>query len=356
MLVRSLPVLMLVLLAGCNEPDEIRTYSQPKPANSPGQAAEPTGGESRILGAMIPAEAPEWFFKVTATPAQIDTIAADFEKLVKSVKLKAGAEPTYDLPAGWAAGPVKTGTVRQMTIKAPGDLELTITQASGDPAGNVQRWAGQVGLRMTADDLGKYTRSVETTGGPKALIADLKGTKMAGRGGPFMNPNPNNPSSPSAPNTLVSPSLPPTANAGGTEYRILGAMLPADKPEWFFKITGPSAVVGPLAADFDKFVASIKLTPNNPPTFDLPAGWSAGPAKNDGITHSTVRVPGDLLLTVTAARGDAQLNLNRWAGQVGAAGDGKQSKTIDTAGGTKALVADLRGPNNPMSGRMMGGR
>ncbi len=146
------------------------------------------------------------------------------------------------------------------------------------------------------------------------------------------------------------------------EYRILGAMYPADNPRWFFKLPGPTAELTKYEADFDKLIESVSL-PNNdkPPEFTTPEGWKRGPGRGD-IVAATIRTPdGKYEVTVTSSSGGVLSNLKRWATdpkQLGGKGFDqndipKVTKRIN-ANGVKGLRADLRGPNNPATkGPMM---
>lgn len=154
------------------------------------------------------------------------------------------------------------------------------------------------------------------------------------------------------------PEVGPTA-AGG-EYRILGAMYPADDPAWFLKLTGPADLVAKAEIDFDKLAATVKLRGDSAPEFALPAGWRL--AGKRSIHAETARTPDGLEMTVTASRGGVAQNVGRWAGQVGqsfAAADlAKVTKPIEAAGG-KGLRVDVRGPQNPLAtgmAPMMGGK
>jgi hypothetical protein len=150
--------------------------------------------------------------------------------------------------------------------------------------------------------------------------------------------------------------------AGQGDYRILGAMFPADEPAWFFKLTGKADALAAHEAAFDKFLASVKFPdgPAKPPTYDLPDGWkSEGPR---GMRADTIRFgPADspLEMTVISAMGGPKENVDRWAGQLGAKADfAKATKEISTAGGVKGLRVDVTGPKNPAGagGPFMGGR
>ncbi len=145
------------------------------------------------------------------------------------------------------------------------------------------------------------------------------------------------------------------------EYRILGAMFPADSPAWFFKLSGKADALAVHQAEFDKFLASVRFPegPDKPPAYDLPAGWkSAGPRS---IHTDTIRLgPADspLELTVTPAMGGVKQNVQRWAGQLGTSETGEATKEITTTAGAKGVRVDLTGPKNPAGsgGPFMGGR
>ncbi|QEG31269.1 hypothetical protein GobsT_60900 [Gemmata obscuriglobus] len=167
----------------------------------------------------------------------------------------------------------------------------------------------------------------------------------------------------------ISVSTAPKANGGGggggavSEYRILGAMYPADSPEWFFKLPGPADDLAKYEADFDKLLASVSLAPGGQPKFDAPEGWKVGPGRA-GIVIATIRTPdGKYEVTITSSTGGVEPNLKRWAvDQLGQKSFGpedvaKVTKPVE-AKGVKGLKADLRGPNNPApkgGPMMMGG-
>jgi hypothetical protein len=136
-------------------------------------------------------------------------------------------------------------------------------------------------------------------------------------------------------------------------YRILGGMFPADAPQWFFKLAGPTDALTPYEAGFDKMLASVSLPPGGgPPEFATPEGWVRGPGRA-GIVVATVRTPdGKFEVTVTSSAGGVHGNLKRWAvqqlGQPDFTRDDVAKVTSPVqAKGVKGLRADVRGPNNP---------
>jgi hypothetical protein len=164
----------------------------------------------------------------------------------------------------------------------------------------------------------------------------------------------------------------PEASATG-EFRIFGAMFPADQPEWFFRVVGPADKLEPHKEKFLKLVSSVRF-PNGlskDPAFDVPEGWKLGGGRPGqtigGIMIAgpveTVLIDGDktLEITVTPALGDPFQNLRRWHvdllgnKDLARADLPNLTKPIETQK-VKGLFADLKGPKNPAARRMMGGR
>ena len=149
------------------------------------------------------------------------------------------------------------------------------------------------------------------------------------------------------------------------EYRILGAVYPAESPVWYFKLTGPAAELAKHETDFDAFIASVKLAGDALPTFTLPNGWKTAGPKTVGSGNfkfrfdETIKI-GDLELTISQAQGGLVGNVDRWSGQVGGpevmiGNVGKYTREFAAAGG-KGIRVDVKGPKNPAGGRpMMGG-
>ena len=142
-------------------------------------------------------------------------------------------------------------------------------------------------------------------------------------------------------------------------FRILGALYPADAPTWFFKFTGSAEQVAKYEADFDKLAATVRLAaePTEVPSFTLPEGWTrGGPRTARGIKiDETIKFgPGNAQqeVTITNVPGGGILqNVGRWANQLGLPEPrldniGRVTREFD-ANGVKGLRVDLRGPNNP---------
>jgi hypothetical protein len=176
-----------MLAAGCGSGDGVTSYRVPKATER--DAARPAAGDYRMLGLMAPAENPVWFFKFAGPAAEIEKYVADFDAIATSTKLPpGGGVPEFKLPAGWTRGGPREGFVRvDETLKPPGgDLEVTITQSAGGVPANLKRWVDQIGLRPDADDVAKYTRTIDASG-VKVLLVDLRGPNdPATKRGPMM--------------------------------------------------------------------------------------------------------------------------------------------------------------------------
>ncbi len=152
----------------------------------------------------------------------------------------------------------------------------------------------------------------------------------------------------------VEPDMPEPAADG---ERILGAFVAgpktADGQAWLvFKMRGPPEAVGKRAADFDRFLAGIRLPEGKTlPEWDLPKHWRVGPPA-DQISHLSLRTghqrtPADF--TFSLVSGELGANVNRWQDQVGVPRTAeadlpalwKESKTAD---GHAVYRLDLKGP------------
>jgi hypothetical protein len=153
----------------------------------------------------------------------------------------------------------------------------------------------------------------------------------------------------------------PALVADGTEYRILGAMYPAGQPGWYwyFKFAGPADEITAQEANFTALAKTVKLQadPSALPSFDLSEGWTRTGPRVDSrggvqVKFDEVLKVGAVECTVSYVGGGKDFNLNRWAGQVGAAPVAAAKGTTEfTANGVTALRVDLRGPKNPVSGK-----
>ena len=139
----------------------------------------------------------------------------------------AGPALTWTAPAEWRAKPASA--MRKGSYAVPGEggveADLSITAFPGDVGGelaNVNRWRGQVQLPPLGEaDLGGAISHVAQNGLPFTL-ADF------------------------------------AAGNGSKSQRILGAIVPYADSTWFFKLTGPDALVAKSKPDFLAFLKTVK--------------------------------------------------------------------------------------------------
>jgi hypothetical protein len=240
------------------------------------------GHQARVLGAILKQPAQTWFFKLTGDADLVASQREAFVGFLKSVEFATGAamppvappqrsantndlppdargvpvtapltegalppgHPSIEgtpLPPDMAAQPVPTATGQALVWTAPaqwspkqgstmrkgsylisgpeGDGDLAITAFPGDVGGdlaNVNRWRGQLQLPPVAD----------LAGAVQPL--DVNGLHM-----------------------LVFDA----ANSGS---RILGAIVPRPGETWFFKLTGPDALVARTKPAFLDFLQTVK--------------------------------------------------------------------------------------------------
>lgn len=196
------------LFTGCSKP-EIATYRAPK---DPVPAAKSAGTPHEHGSAAPAAPAP--------APAPGGTMAGT------PVATASGPGLTWSAPASWSA---KAGSAMRRgsyAIKGEGgEADLSITAFPGDVGGdlaNVNRWRGQIGLGpIGAGDLAGAVQRLERNG-LKLGVVDLGGA------------------------------------TGANPQRTLAAIVPHSGSTWFFKLTGPDALVAKEKAAFMAFLDTIK--------------------------------------------------------------------------------------------------
>ena len=139
---------------------------------------------------------------------------------------------SFVLPAGWEKVPPSSSMrVAQAVIPGPGGgAEMAVFHfgagQGGDVEANLQRWVGQV-----EPDAGSAPqRETFESNGLRVTWVEVRGTLKAGQMG--MGPATAQPNS-----------------------RLLGAVIEGDGGPWFFKATGPDAILGPQR---DAFVAMLR--------------------------------------------------------------------------------------------------
>ncbi|MFZ9838926.1 MAG: hypothetical protein ACO3JJ_10385 [Opitutaceae bacterium] len=191
----SLLALALGLVTGCQK-EAITTYRIPKEQHPAAKAA--------------PAAPP--------APAGGDMANT-------AVATASGAPLTWTAPAAWTAKPAGAMRKGSYAVKGQeGEADFAITAFPGDVGGdlaNLNRWRGQLSLPALAQaDFAAATEHVDHNG-LHMTVVDIVG-------------------------------------AGDQPQRILGAMIPHGGATWFFKLTGPAALVAREKPAFNAFLATIK--------------------------------------------------------------------------------------------------
>jgi hypothetical protein len=207
--------------------------------------------DGRLIGAIAESGANAWFFKLRGNEALAAAERENFIRWIESVKPSGpakvpmhGTSPgeqsapapaasvapagdgsvTWQLPEGWALA--KGSSARYATIAISGGDgskgELAVTHFPGDVGGdlaNVNRWRSQIGLEPV-DEAALATSVAEITAGPKSI-------KMV--------------------------------DATGPQTRCAAGWVAHGGETWFFKFTGPDALVGAEKAKFTAFLESVRF-------------------------------------------------------------------------------------------------
>lgn len=143
-------------------------------------------GAYRLLGAMVPADDPIWFFKLSGGTDELTKHEAGFDELVKSIRYKGEKSvPEFDTPKDWVRGPGR-GSLVKATVKPPDSkLEVTVVPSAGGVEGNLDRWVGMLGQPSRPDDTKRYTKTIDAPGGPVRRV-DIRGPVNPNKsGGPM---------------------------------------------------------------------------------------------------------------------------------------------------------------------------
>jgi hypothetical protein len=235
---------------------------------------------------------------------------------IVTVAAKPVSELTWSAPARWK--PKQASSMRRGSFdvgEGPGPFaDLAITAFPGNVGGdlaNVNRWRGQLGLPPIAEAELPAALQALPANGLAIQLADLTG-------GTTDNPQ-----------------------------RMLGAIVPHGGATWFFKLTGPAAIVGAEKARFIEFLGTVRpaapgaapfarpaVAPSAPPPgvvaaaasvpdlrWTAPGHWQAKPAS--AMRKATYVIPGaggaTAELAVSAFPGNVGgelANVNRWRGQL----------------------------------------
>jgi hypothetical protein len=142
------------------------------------------------------------------------------------VNVASGNALAWTAPSHWQTKP--PGTIRKGSYNIPGKdgatADFAITAFPGDTGGlfaNINRWRGQIGLPAITED--KLEANVEhlDTGKFHIDVVDMLGS------------------------------------VNGQATRVLGAIVPHGRETWFFKMTGPDALVAGERENFRAFLQTI---------------------------------------------------------------------------------------------------
>ncbi|MFO0799128.1 MAG: hypothetical protein U0804_16795 [Gemmataceae bacterium] len=174
---RALPFVALFASAavvGCGGADGVKSYHAPRAAVA---TAPVNSGKYRLLGAMVPADDPVWFFKLSGDADELARYEPGFDALIKSVRFKGEkAPPEFTPPDGWKIGPGRAGIVRQTVLPPGTKLDVTVVYSLGGVAENLERWVKMLGNAPAAGDEVRYTTKVDAAGGPVRRV-DIRGNK-----------------------------------------------------------------------------------------------------------------------------------------------------------------------------------
>lgn len=300
---------------GCQEPEQIRSYSVPKESKPPvaevPPAAKPGEPTDRMLAAIIPADGQAWFFKLVGPIPKIGTLEKPFEEFVTAVRIE-GGKPKWQRPPDWkegAGGPMRYATI--LVPNEPKPLELTVNMlpwggTPQDMLANVNRWRGQLQLPPAEPaQIASFTREVKA-GELTATIVDLRGRSggggmmppFAGGAAPFAG-------GPAGPASGAGQSAPPTN-------------LPPGHPPLDPNTTPPA--VEKASPPDDAQSAGV-------PKFDAPSTWKHIPAsgmRKAAFTIGDGEQGAEVTLTNFRADagpmiGDVLQNVNMWRQGVGLA-------------------------------------
>lgn len=210
---RTTVLLLLLLAAGGCRDDRVAAYRIPKESEAVADPALSDGAAPQAVAPGAPAEA--------AAPVGSSMAAT-------SVATASGVALTWTTPSVWLPKPLGPMRKGSFTITGADDssADLSITAFPGAVGGewaNINRWRGQLSLPPIAESelAGASTRVV--VGGLTFTVVDIAGT-------------------------------------GDQPQRILGAMVPFDQAMWFFKLTGPDALVAAEKPAFLTFLQTVKAS------------------------------------------------------------------------------------------------
>ncbi|MEM6333805.1 MAG: hypothetical protein AAF823_10755, partial [Planctomycetota bacterium] len=264
-----------LLVAGCDESTEIAVYDAPK--EPPGAREVPPFVQIVVDGGELPmptAQAPDGGETPTTRPP-----------------VPTGPRVVADwlLPQGWSPiEPAPRPAAYAFNIAHPDADELTATVTvlpgmGGGMLPNLNRWRNQLGLAPINHPTEQPQHLVPLT---RATVSPDNDTNAPGV-------------LPAIVFDIATLAVPGNADAPPPQRTLAGIWVdPSRGVTWFFKLTGPAAVVADTAQAFDDFVASTRpADPDPQPTPQAEAersaasawgvGWGSGSAGRVEATKSS---------------------------------------------------------------------
>lgn len=216
---------LALLLAGCRE-EPVRTYRTSKEPPPPPMAdahaghnhaaGDAGGGDQPSRDTLPPGHPP---IGAGSMPAPAGAPAAAPAAVADSI--------VWAAPDHWAAKPLgamRRGSFAVHNAAGEADCSVFVFPAATNPLlANINRWRGQIGLApLTEAQLPAESATLESAG--------LTFTTIEIVGEP----------------------------AGGSATRVLGAILYRGDEAWFFKLSGPDAVVAAERTAFADFLRSVR--------------------------------------------------------------------------------------------------
>lgn len=184
--------------------------------------------DQSIKAYRVPREAAPEAPMASATPATGPAAQGAAPSMASTpVPTATGGDLAWEAPTSWQSRPPAAMRKGTYVIPGPGgaSAELAITAFPGDVGGdlaNVNRWRGQLQLApITAGELPAVLTRFQANG------LDIAVTEMV-------------------------------ATSGNPPQRVLGAIVPFNGSTWFFKITGPDAVVAAERDVFNTFLQTLR--------------------------------------------------------------------------------------------------
>ncbi len=347
-----LPLLALVvgLCAGCERPEEVSQYVQPKPdilrqryfgAAGPAESDRPAERD-RMFAAIVPHGSKYWFFKVVGGGDAIRPLSDEFARFIDSVTFKDDdSPPQWTLPKDWREIPSKSkeGFERFATIgigRGEKPLELAVTslprQEGGDENSalllNVNRWRGQLALAPIGRDQleGAIRKRKATTSGETRYVLGLTGRYQPG--GMTGAPLAGGPDMPEG--------HPPVGQPDGSDGR------------------APPINKAPAAANKEPTAAPLTAE-SGELKYEVPSGWQPGKAggmrKAAFVVQDKDRSAEITIIPLSAQAADIGANVRRWLKQLKMTADDEPritaaAKPIAVGDSTGKLI-EILGPKEP---------